>query len=187
MAELLSQISGNENKMCEQGREFFVAYRNKDPETFWKAIKDSHIYLFLAVHSPQTAIRLLMRCVEELLPNDRLPEPLADARAVVINPEATKEEMERQLDAIKSKKETYQRMMHKYYYEVIYDLLRWKLGLVGSIVYSKILIELKTAIILSRKFPPPFKKLLIDFFKKELPYEEWIALHESKNPEALEK
>ena len=180
-----SWVLNFEDKMCEGGKEFHLEYKDKDPKLYWKTIRDAETYLFLANIDPQTVIQLLMRCIEEFQPDKHLPGPLARAKTVVTNKEASKEEMEQQLKSTKKEEERTTKTRHKYYYEAIGHLLRWRLGLTRPMIYIKILRALSTSIKLTRRYPRPTKKLFINFLKKELPYEEWKALRE--NAEIPEK
>jgi len=182
MDNFFSWVNDPNTRACAEGKRLAKEYRDKSPQVYWETLHNPEHYLFgIVSRSPATALRLITRCIEELLAKDSLPDQLAEARRVALDQNATEQEMERCLHGIGASRGNLKRYKQwRHYYGAVSNLLRLRLGLTKPMISIAILKSI-FQVMVRFKYPiDPFKDT-IAFMKKELPYEEWIGTYEEWN------
>ena len=173
MTDILKWVTNPRNRACNAGRDRAREYKDKDPREYWESLDTTEFYMFGVIsRSPEIALSMTMKLVRTMLHGNNLPRPLAIARLVAVNPDATTKGLNEQFKIVTREREKILKK-YKHYYEAIYHLLRWRLGYTKPMVCMKIMLRARDVMFEFNYPAKDMKSHFVDFFKKEHPYEEW--------------
>jgi len=180
MADFLSWITDPDNNGCAEG----IVLAEKCVEDgsgargYWEGLDNPEMYLYGVVNrAPEVATRAIVRCIERILHQEDLPDVLAGARAVALDQNATQDALKAQFEALGGEKLTFHvDKEHQDYYRVIWNLLRWRLGLTRPMVLIKILNRILKVMFRFEYPVDPHTHVLL-FLRKEIPFEEWLGTY----------
>jgi hypothetical protein len=183
MDDFYSWVNDPNNQTCKEGKKLARKAREKGPRAYWESLYSPELYAFgIIARSPATGLRLICRCIESLLGCYELPEHLAEVRKIAIDEKASQKELRLAFDMIDASERGELRKYEKwrFYYQMIWNLLRWRLGMTKPTIAIDI-IKCMALVLTTFRYPThPFHGLTA-FMKKEVPYEEWLQTYEEWN------
>jgi len=157
---------------CEPTRE--LAASAKTAEEFYDGLDVvNHFFTGIANNHPEQALSLIMGCIKKTLPAPE-DEMLAAARAVAIDPQASRESILEQSRILTVAQRT--RKVPPFlreYHNTIYQLLCWRAGRMVkmiSVVISSKIIEVRRKVFGDKNA----QQTVLGEMKRMLPFEEWI-------------
>lgn len=123
----------------------------------------------MCVTRPDLTLELMLRCVEEKLPSYDMPPDLEKAREVLLDRDATDEEMTEQMEIVNARSRC--PAMWKEYYRIVYYMLSWRLGLHDARIALNL--QRKMWVQLQRSGAPDGKASLMRYLREIFPAEKW--------------